>query len=70
MLPHLQALPLHEVEEAHEDVGLQPVGSLMPDRSHVQLVLLDTKGGFGLRELDVGLHSCSSLQSAMFERRR
>ena len=35
--------------------GLQAVGPLVPDRPHVQLILLDTKGGFGLRELDVGL---------------
>ena len=55
LLPHLEALPQHEGEEAHEDVGLQTVGSLVPDRSHVQLIFLDAKSCFGLGELDVGL---------------
>src|SRR5437764_12820726 len=55
LLPHLQALPQHESEKAHEDMGLQTIGALMPDRPHVQLVLLDAKGSFGLRELDVSL---------------
>src|SRR5439155_4066572 len=54
-LPHLQALPQHESEEADEDVGLDAVLALMPDRAHVQLILLDPKGRFGLGELDVGL---------------
>ena len=55
LLPHLEALPQHEGEEAHEDVGLNAILALMPDRAHVQLILLDTESGFGLGELDVGL---------------
>jgi hypothetical protein len=55
LLPHLQAFPQHESEEAHEDVGLDAVGALVPDRANVQLILLDTKSRFGLGELDVGL---------------
>jgi hypothetical protein len=55
LLPHLEALPQHEGEEAHEDVGLQTVGSLVPDRSHVQPIFLDTESCFGWGELDVSL---------------
>src|SRR6516162_9830343 len=53
-LPHLQAFPQHEGEEADEDVRLDAVLTLMPDRPHVQLVLLDAKGGLSLGELDIG----------------
>ena len=53
-LPHLEALPQDEGEEANEDVSLDAVLALMPDRTDVQLVLLDAEGGFGLGELDVG----------------
>jgi hypothetical protein len=55
LLPHLEAFPQHEGEKAHEDMSLDTVFALVPDRTHVELILLDTKGGFGLRELDVGL---------------
>ena len=55
LLPHLEALPQHEGEEADQDVGLHAIGALMPDRSHAQLILLDAEGGLGLGELDVGL---------------
>ena len=54
LLPHLQALPQHESEEAHEDVGLDALRALVPDRAHVQLIFLDPKGRFSLGELDVG----------------
>ena len=55
LLPHLETLPEHEGEEAHKDVGLQAIGPLVPYRPHVQLIFLDTKRGFRLRELDIGL---------------
>lgn len=42
-------------EEANEDMGLNAVLSLVPDRTHVQLTVLDPKGGLGLSELNVGL---------------
>src|SRR5206468_13033892 len=54
-LPHLEALPQHEGEKADEDMCLHAFGALVPDRAQVELVLLDTKGGFGLGKLYVGL---------------
>jgi hypothetical protein len=36
-------------------VGLDAILALMPDRTHVELIFLDTESGFGLRELDVSL---------------
>ena len=55
LLPHFEALPQHEGEEANEDVGLDSLLALMPDRSNVQLIFLDAKSRFGLGELDVSL---------------
>ena len=43
-----------KARKAHEDVGLNALGALMPDRAHVQLILVDTKSRFRLGELDVG----------------
>jgi hypothetical protein len=54
-LPHLQGLPQHEGKEAHEDMSLNAVAALTPDGAHLELILLDTKGGLGLGQLDVGL---------------
>ena len=54
LLPQLERLPQHEGQEAHQDVGLNTVGALMPDWTHAQLILLNAKCRFGLRELDVG----------------
>jgi hypothetical protein len=53
-LPHLEALPQHEGKKAYEDVTLDAILALMPDRTDVELIFLDAKSGFGLRELDVG----------------
>ncbi len=53
-LPHLQALPQHEGKKAYDDVGLDAVLALMPDWTDVELIFLDAKSGFGLRQLDVG----------------
>ena len=55
LLPHLQTLPHHEGEEAHQDVGLNAILALMPDRPHIELVLVDAKRRFGLGKLDIGL---------------
>ena len=55
LLPHLQALPQYEGEEADEDVGLNAIFALVPDRTQIQLILLDAEGDLGLRELDVRL---------------
>src|SRR5260370_2434097 len=54
-LPHLQALPQYEGEKADENMSLYAILALVPDRAEVELVLLDTKSGFGLGELDIGL---------------
>ena len=70
VLPHLEALPQHEGEEADENMGLNAVFALMPDRPHVQLILVDAESGFGLSELDIGLPELPIAQSVMFERRR
>src|SRR5258708_11941119 len=53
-LPHLEALPQDEGEKADEDVSLNTVLALVPDRTDVQLVLLDAESGFRLSELVVG----------------
>src|SRR6266702_5210214 len=53
LLPHLEASPQHEGEKAHEDMSLNAVLALVPDRTHVQLIFLDTESGFGLCELDI-----------------
>ena len=44
-----------ESEEADEDVRLDAVLALMPDRPQVQPILLDAERRLGLSELDVGL---------------
>ena len=54
LLPHLEALPQHEGEKANQDMRLNAVLALMPDRPHLELVFVDTKSGFGLGELDIG----------------
>ena len=36
LLPHLEAFPQHESEEANEDVSLNSILALMPDRTQVQ----------------------------------
>src|SRR6185312_1910761 len=55
LLPHLQALPQHECEEANEDMGLDSILALVPDRANVELIFLDTESSLSLCELDVGL---------------
>jgi len=60
-LPHLQALPQHEGKKADEDMSLYAILALVPDRTEVELILLNPKSGFGLRR---------SLQSSIFERNR
>ena len=47
-LPLLQGLPEHVGQEADQDMGLDAVLALMPDRADRQLALVDAKGGFGL----------------------
>ena len=54
-LPHLQALPQHEGQKADENMGLNAILALVPDRTQIQLIFLDAEGGLGLGELDVSL---------------
>ena len=55
LLPQLKAFPQHEGQKADQDMSLNAIGALMPDRAHPQLVFLDPKSRFGLGQLDVGL---------------
>ena len=48
LLPHLKAFPQHESEEANENMSLNPVFALMPDRTDVQLILLDAESGLDI----------------------
>ena len=48
LLPHLEAFPEYEGEEANEDVSLDPVLALMPDRTQVELIFLDPKSGLDI----------------------
>ncbi len=50
LLPHLEAFPQHEGEEANENVSLNPVLALVPNGTNVELILLDTESGLGLSE--------------------
>ena len=70
LLPHLEALPEHESEKANEDMRLDAIFALVPDRTHVQLILLNAKCGFGLCQLNVSLPQLLIPQSVMFERSR
>ena len=55
LLPHLEGLPQHEGKKADEDMSLNAVGVLMPDRTEVELIFLNAERGLGLGELDIGL---------------
>jgi len=59
LLPHLEALPQHEGKKADkkadEDMSLNAVLMLMPDRTEVELIFLDAERGLGLGELDISL---------------
>jgi hypothetical protein len=54
LLPALQRLPERKRQEADQDVGLDAILSLVPDRADLQIALLDPEGGLRLAELDVG----------------
>ena len=69
LLPHLEAFPQHESEKADEDMSLDAILALVPDRTYIELIFLDPECGFSLRELDVSLPELL-IQSVMFERRR
>jgi hypothetical protein len=55
VLPQLPRLPQDEGKEAHKDVRLHPIGTLVPDGADAELILLDPERRFGLGQLDVGL---------------
>jgi hypothetical protein len=48
-LPLLERLPQHVGEEAHEDVGLDAIGALVPHRANAELALLDPARGLSGR---------------------
>jgi hypothetical protein len=47
-LPHLEALPQHKGEKADQDMCLHAFRALVPDRTKVELVLLDAESGFDI----------------------
>src|SRR5208283_4705143 len=49
-----QRLPQHKGQKAHQDVRFDPLLFLVPDRSQLQIRLLDAERGLGLRQLHVG----------------
>ena len=53
-LPLLQRLPQHIGEKAHQDVRQHAILALMPDGTDRQLALIDAKGRFRFRKLNIG----------------
>ncbi len=49
-----QHIPEHIRQEAHQDVGLDSVLFLMPNRSETEIAFMNPKRGFRFRELNVG----------------
>ena len=49
-----EELPEDVGQKADQDVGQHAVLFLMPDRPEREVALLDAKGRFGIRQLDVG----------------
>jgi hypothetical protein len=48
LLPHLEALPQHEGKKADEDMSLNAILMLTPDRTEVELIFLDAKRRFDI----------------------
>lgn len=51
----VQRLPENIRQETDQNVGLNPLFGLVPDRADPQIALVDPKCGFGLGQLDVRL---------------
>jgi hypothetical protein len=49
-----QRLPQHKGQKAYQDVRLNPLLFLVPDRSQLQIRFLDAERGLGLGQLHVG----------------
>jgi len=54
-LPLLECLPENVGQEADKNVSLDAFLLLVPDGSDGEVALVDTEGGLGVGELDVGL---------------
>src|SRR3989338_5072423 len=54
-LPLLQHFPQDVAQETHEDVRLDPILFLVPDRPNGQVALVDSERGLRLGQLDVRL---------------
>ena len=53
--PLVQCFPEHIGQEADQDMRENPILFLMPDRPDLQVAFMNSKGRFGLGQLDVGL---------------
>ena len=53
-LPLLKRFPQHVSQKADQNVCLNTVLFMMPDRPDAQVGFLNPKSGLGFRELDVG----------------
>ena len=51
--PQAQVFPNHVSQKANQDVGLHALLFLVPDGPHHQVALVQTKGLFGLGQLDL-----------------
>ena len=49
-----EGFPQDVGKKADEDVGLDPLGLLVPDGADAQVAFVDAKCGLGLGELDIG----------------
>ena len=63
LLPHLEALPQHEGEKADQDMGLNAILALMPDRTYVQLILRKPPRRDALRRGGLMVENCTYGQS-------
>ena len=54
-LPLLERFPQHVSEKANQNVRLDAILFVMPDRTDAQIGFLNPEGGFGFAELNVGL---------------
>ena len=69
LLPYLEALPQHEGEEAHQDMGLQTVGTLVPDRPFNGSFLMRKAGSAWMSWMQA-FHSCLEVDATEIIRGR
>ena len=57
----MEGAPEYERQEADEDMGLDPVLVVMPDRPDLQFILGNAKGPFRIRQLNVSFPQCGRI---------